>query len=551
MGLANRLTEPGGALAGARSSSRTSSRALPQTCMRSDRRSSYEQWDLALDAALGDEFELGRVTLASGEARAASGPVRLPEPVVTGSVRRQLPDSPRTLAASRRIVGCRRHRRARTVADIMSTPVVTAAPGEQGRRSRRADATSSESAPSSSSTTTSRSASSPSATSSASPPPASRRGPRRCRDWMTAEPRLRRPRRRGRRRRSPASPSTGTATSRSSTATSSSASCRCATCMRIAADPAGRAHSPPRSPRASRASSSPRPRSATSVASRASTTTASTTRSSWPRSARSRTSGTCCSRASSRRSAERDAFIGELAPLREIPAEVHDVLPLVAALGGVDAPPLDMLRTTVSLARRRPRLPPVARHRAPRSCATQALRTCAVVPTLLTALYRLQHGLEPIAPHPDLPYAANYLYMMQRRDPEARVRACRRAVPDLDDRPRVQRVDLHRPGHHVDRRRPRGRGRRRDRRAVGAAARRCTQPCARHARRDRHRGQRRAVAARRGRARRPAHGLRPPRLQDRRPPLGHAARRRRAARRATRSSWPSRSSARPSRCWPS
>jgi enoyl-CoA hydratase len=71
MGLANRLTEPGGALAGAVALAHELS-ALPAVCMRSDRRSSYEQWGLDLDAALGVEFELGRVTLASGEARAGA-----------------------------------------------------------------------------------------------------------------------------------------------------------------------------------------------------------------------------------------------------------------------------------------------------------------------------------------------------------------------------------------------------------------------------------------------------------------------------------------------
>ena len=115
--------------------------------------------------------------------------------------------------------------------------------------------------------------------------------------------------------------------------------------------------------------------------------------------------------------AQRDAFIGELAPLREIPAEVHDVLPLVAALGGVDAPPLDMLRTTVSLVGVdlgfRPWLDISAEE-----LRAQALRTCALVPTLLTALYRLKHGLEVVAPHPDLPYASNYLYMMQGEVPK-------------------------------------------------------------------------------------------------------------------------------------
>jgi len=114
--------------------------------------------------------------------------------------------------------------------------------------------------------------------------------------------------------------------------------------------------------------------------------------------------------------ARRDAFIAELAPLREIPAEVHDVLPLVAALGGADAPPLDMLRTMVSLVGVdldfRPSLDISAEE-----LRGQALRTCAMVPTLLTALYRLKHGLEVVAPHPDLPYAANYLYMMQGEVP--------------------------------------------------------------------------------------------------------------------------------------
>jgi citrate synthase len=46
-----------------------------------------------------------------------------------------------------------------------------------------------------------------------------------------------------------------------------------------------------------------------------------------------------------------------------------------------------------------------------------ALATCAVVPTIITALWRLRNGLEPIAPHHDLAYAANYLYMMQGRVP--------------------------------------------------------------------------------------------------------------------------------------
>jgi citrate synthase len=39
------------------------------------------------------------------------------------------------------------------------------------------------------------------------------------------------------------------------------------------------------------------------------------------------------------------------------------------------------------------------------------------MPTLIMALYRLNQGLEPIDPHPDLPYAANYLYMLKGEIP--------------------------------------------------------------------------------------------------------------------------------------
>jgi citrate synthase len=114
---------------------------------------------------------------------------------------------------------------------------------------------------------------------------------------------------------------------------------------------------------------------------------------------------------------QRATFIDSVKPRREIPVEVKDLLPQAAALGGPDAPPLDMLRTTYSMMAvdldYRPWLD--GSHAELRA---QALQTCAVVPTLLTALYRLKHGFEPIDPHPELPYAANYLYMMQGEIPK-------------------------------------------------------------------------------------------------------------------------------------
>jgi enoyl-CoA hydratase len=64
MGLANRLTEPGGALAAAVALAHDLAR-LPPTCLRQDRLSSYEQWGLPLDAAIANEYERGRKSLAA------------------------------------------------------------------------------------------------------------------------------------------------------------------------------------------------------------------------------------------------------------------------------------------------------------------------------------------------------------------------------------------------------------------------------------------------------------------------------------------------------
>jgi enoyl-CoA hydratase len=64
MGLANRLCEPGQALTTAKQMAAQLS-ALPQTCMREDRLSSYEQWSMNQAAALTNEFEHGQRSLAS------------------------------------------------------------------------------------------------------------------------------------------------------------------------------------------------------------------------------------------------------------------------------------------------------------------------------------------------------------------------------------------------------------------------------------------------------------------------------------------------------
>src|SRR5258708_7693821 len=57
-GLANRLVPQGQALAGAKALAEVIAK-FPQVCMRSDRRSSYEQWSLELPGALANEGRLG------------------------------------------------------------------------------------------------------------------------------------------------------------------------------------------------------------------------------------------------------------------------------------------------------------------------------------------------------------------------------------------------------------------------------------------------------------------------------------------------------------
>jgi len=66
MGLANRLVEPGATRAAAVALAHELS-ALPQTCMRSDRLSSYEQWALPLTDAVRNELHHGISVIASGE----------------------------------------------------------------------------------------------------------------------------------------------------------------------------------------------------------------------------------------------------------------------------------------------------------------------------------------------------------------------------------------------------------------------------------------------------------------------------------------------------
>jgi citrate synthase len=112
--------------------------------------------------------------------------------------------------------------------------------------------------------------------------------------------------------------------------------------------------------------------------------------------------------------AEAAAFRDEVVPLRAVDPSVAVELPAIAVAG--KGGPLDDLRTAVSLvgqaAGMRPSLDISAEER-----RADALRVCAVVPTIVMALHRLASGLEPVAPRDDLGYAANYLYMLTGEEP--------------------------------------------------------------------------------------------------------------------------------------
>lgn len=106
--------------------------------------------------------------------------------------------------------------------------------------------------------------------------------------------------------------------------------------------------------------------------------------------------------------AQRQAFLDEVRPLRAIPAPVLDVLPAIAQHSSSI---MEGLRTAVSLVGACSGMEPTLDidHEQRRA---DALRICAVVPTLIMAMYRLRNGDEPIAPRDDLGYGANYLWMM-------------------------------------------------------------------------------------------------------------------------------------------
>jgi len=110
---------------------------------------------------------------------------------------------------------------------------------------------------------------------------------------------------------------------------------------------------------------------------------------------------------------EVEAFSARTAALRALPEGLADLLSALAVKGR----PLDVLRTAVSLLGAEEDWAPT--HDIDREqLEAQALRLCAVVPTILCAAHRLRRSEAPLAPRADLPFAANYLWMLTGVEPE-------------------------------------------------------------------------------------------------------------------------------------
>jgi citrate synthase len=110
--------------------------------------------------------------------------------------------------------------------------------------------------------------------------------------------------------------------------------------------------------------------------------------------------------------AQLDEFKAVIAPYRRLSPQLAALLP-----GLTDTAPLDGLRTALSAAcADRPMRPLLDIDEDTRR--DDALFACAVTPTILTALWRLEQGRQPLEPRDDLGYAANYLYMMTGEIPD-------------------------------------------------------------------------------------------------------------------------------------
>jgi len=104
---------------------------------------------------------------------------------------------------------------------------------------------------------------------------------------------------------------------------------------------------------------------------------------------------------------ELTAFRAALAEQRELPPATLDVLEATAE---ARAPAMDALRMAAGT---------LSLEAGEGASLAGAAGLLARLPTCVAAYWRLSQGLAPVAPRADLGHAANYLYMLSQREPEA------------------------------------------------------------------------------------------------------------------------------------
>ncbi len=103
----------------------------------------------------------------------------------------------------------------------------------------------------------------------------------------------------------------------------------------------------------------------------------------------------------------RRAIIAEM----PLPAQIIDMMKVFP----VSAHPMSVLRTGVSLLGV---FDPEADDNSPEANRRKAVKLTGQIPTIIAAWGRIREGKEPVAPHPDLGIAANFLYMLHGTEPD-------------------------------------------------------------------------------------------------------------------------------------
>ncbi|MGH8701862.1 MAG: citrate/2-methylcitrate synthase [Burkholderiales bacterium] len=109
--------------------------------------------------------------------------------------------------------------------------------------------------------------------------------------------------------------------------------------------------------------------------------------------------------------AQLEAFDAELKAARTLPAPVYDVIRAVKS-----AHPMDVLRTAVSALSA---FDPETADKSPEATLRKGVRLTSQVPMIVAAHEAIRNGREPVPPDPQLPHAANVLWMLKGTKPSA------------------------------------------------------------------------------------------------------------------------------------